>query len=84
MTFTFGDDGLIVDMKDYITTMLTDFPFALDNKTAPTPAADNLFHIRDSPPIVPTSSTPSSQRIFLHANVPVQILTQQLPFFVHA
>jgi hypothetical protein len=39
MTFIFGDDGLIVDMKDYTTTMLTDFPFALDNKTAPTPAA---------------------------------------------
>jgi hypothetical protein len=51
MTFTFGDDRLIVDMKDYTTTMLTDFPFALDSKTAPTPAADNLFHIRDSSPI---------------------------------
>jgi hypothetical protein len=51
MTFTFGDDGLIVDMKEYTTTMLTDFPFALDSKTAPTPAADNLFHIQDSPPI---------------------------------
>jgi hypothetical protein len=31
--------------------MLTDFPFDLDNKTAPTPATDNLFHIRDSPTI---------------------------------
>jgi hypothetical protein len=40
-----------VDIKDYIASLLNDFPFALDNKAAPTSAADNLFHIRDSPPI---------------------------------
>jgi hypothetical protein len=49
MTLTFGEDGLIVDMKDY--NMLTEFPIDLANKTAPTPASDNLFHIRDSPTI---------------------------------
>jgi hypothetical protein len=36
-------------MRDYINTMLTDFPINLGNKTAPTPAGTNLFHACDSP-----------------------------------
>jgi hypothetical protein len=51
MTFIFSEDGVTVDMKDYTTNMLTEFPFDLANKTASTPAGDNLFHIRDSPTI---------------------------------
>jgi hypothetical protein len=49
MTFIYGKDGVTVDVRDYITTMLTDFPIDLGNKTAPTPATDNLFQVCDSP-----------------------------------
>jgi hypothetical protein len=49
MTFIYGEDGVTVDMRDYVETMLTDFPIDLGNTTAPTPAATNLFHVCDSP-----------------------------------
>jgi hypothetical protein len=48
-TFVYGENGVTVDMRDYIKTMLTDFPINLGNKTAPTPAGTNLFHVCDSP-----------------------------------
>jgi hypothetical protein len=37
------DEGVTVDMQEYITSMLKDFPIKLGNKTATTPAAENLF-----------------------------------------
>jgi hypothetical protein len=49
MTFIYGDDGVTVDMREYIKTMLNDFPINLGTKTASTPAATNLFHVCDSP-----------------------------------
>jgi hypothetical protein len=49
MTFIYGDEGVTVDMQEYITSMLNDFPITLGTKTAPTPAAENLFQVIDSP-----------------------------------
>jgi hypothetical protein len=49
MTFIYGDEGVTVDMKDYIASMLNDFPINLGNKTAPTPAGTNLFQVCDFP-----------------------------------
>ncbi len=43
MTFTFRDDGKVeISMTDYINKLVDDFPVKM-TKTAPTPAADDLF-----------------------------------------
>ena len=47
MTFTYSDEGVTVDMREYISNMIEDFPFDLGNDTAPTPAADDLFTVGD-------------------------------------
>ena len=49
MTFVYSDDGVTVDMREYIKNMIDDFPVDLGDKTAPTPALDNLFSVNDSP-----------------------------------
>jgi hypothetical protein len=43
MTFTFRDDGKVeISMVDYINRLVDEFPVKI-SKTAPTPAADDLF-----------------------------------------
>jgi hypothetical protein len=54
MTFTYGEEGVTVDMRDCIKGMLDDFPVDLGSKTAPTPAAEDLITIVDSPDLETT------------------------------
>jgi hypothetical protein len=45
MTFTFRDDGKVeISMVDYINKLVDEFPIKI-TKTAPTPAAENLFAV---------------------------------------
>ena len=48
MKFTYSDDGVIVDMRDYVRSMIEDFPIDLGSESAKTPAEENLFTIGDS------------------------------------
>jgi hypothetical protein len=54
MTFTYGTDGVTVDKREYIKGMIDDFPIDLGATTAPTPAAEDLFTIGDSPDLETT------------------------------
>jgi hypothetical protein len=47
MTFTYGDDGVTVDMRDYVKNMIEEFPIDLADETAPSPALDDLFTVGD-------------------------------------
>jgi hypothetical protein len=72
MTFIYYENGVTVDMRDYVKTMLTDFPIDLGNTTAPTPAATNLFHVYVWKNFVPTPFIPSLPKGCLHARGPDQ------------
>jgi hypothetical protein len=48
MKFVYTDDGVTVDMCDYVKNMIDEFPIDLGNDTAPTPAAGNLFDVEES------------------------------------
>jgi hypothetical protein len=49
MTFTYSDDGVTIDMREYIKAMIDEFPYEIGERTSPTPANDDLFTIKDSP-----------------------------------
>jgi hypothetical protein len=46
MTFTYGTDGVTVDMREYIKGMIDDFPIDLGTTTAPTPASRRFVYYR--------------------------------------
>jgi hypothetical protein len=48
MTLTYSEDGVTVDMKEYIQNMIDEFSIELGDSVAPTPATDDLFTIGDS------------------------------------
>jgi hypothetical protein len=48
MTFEYSEDGVTVDMRDYVKNMFEEFPIDLGGETAKTPAEENLFVIGDS------------------------------------
>jgi hypothetical protein len=49
MMFIYSDDGVTIDMQEYIKAMIDEFPYEMGERTSPTPATDNLFTIKDSP-----------------------------------
>jgi hypothetical protein len=48
MTVTYGEDGVTVDMRKYIKTMIEEFSIDLGDSSASSPAADDLFLIGSS------------------------------------
>jgi hypothetical protein len=49
MSFIYSDDGVTIDMREYIKAMIDQFPYEIGERTSPTPANDDLFTIKDSP-----------------------------------
>jgi hypothetical protein len=48
MRFTYSEDGVTMDMREYIRKLIDDFSVTLGNDKVPTPATDDLFGIGDS------------------------------------
>jgi hypothetical protein len=70
MTVTYGEDGVTVDMRKYIKTMIEEFSIDLGDSSASSPAADDLFLIG------------SSKKVYLPVNVQGPIFKLQLLSFV--
>jgi len=56
MTLDFSKAGEVaIDMCDYVASMIDDSSFQIGSKTAPTPAAEDLFSVDEDSPLLPTS-----------------------------
>jgi hypothetical protein len=86
MTFIYSDDGVTIDMREYIKAMIDEFPYEIGERTSPTPANDDLFTIKDSPYLDKIQSEELHTfvaKAYLLARGQDRIYTQQQLFYVH-